>query len=109
MPCVIKLLRVPTGTAEFHDFDNYERLIQVAERHGPLTQLAVLLGGEAGLRCGEMMALEWGDVDLARRRASVARSEWKGSVTSPKGGRVRHVPLTERLTGALGSARHQRG
>ena len=25
----------------------------------------MLLGGEAGLRCGEMMALEWSDVDLA--------------------------------------------
>ena len=24
----------------------------------------VLLGGEAGLRCGEIMALEWTDVDL---------------------------------------------
>ena len=23
-----------------------------------------LLGGEAGLRCGEIMALEWTDVDL---------------------------------------------
>jgi integrase len=29
------------------------------------THLIVLLGVEAGLRVGEMMALEWGDVDLA--------------------------------------------
>jgi integrase len=56
-----------------------------------------------------MMALEWSDVDLARRQLSVARSEWKGRVTSPKGGRVRHVPLKERLAKALGDARHQRG
>lgn len=37
------------------------------------TYLIALLGGEAGLRCGEMMALEWSDVDLAR-----ARCAWNG-------------------------------
>ena len=49
------------------------------------------------------------DLDLERRQVSVARSEWKGRVTTPKGGRVRHVPLTERLVKALVAARHQRG
>ena len=67
--------------------------------------LVVLLGGEAGLRCGEIMALEWTDVDLHKRQLCVARSEWKGHVTVPKGGRLRYVPLTKRLTEALrGSA-----
>ena len=40
---------------------------------------------KAGLRCGEMMALEWKDVDLTKGRLCVARSEWKGHVTAPKG------------------------
>jgi integrase len=31
------------------------------------TLLIVLLGGDAGLRCGEMLALEWVDIDLAKR------------------------------------------
>jgi len=47
-------------------------------------------------------------VDLAKGRLSVARSEWKGHVTAPKGGRVRHVPLTLRLGEALRGARHSR-
>ena len=63
--------------------------------------LLVLLGGEAGLRCGEMMALEWADIDLDKRQLCVARSEWKGHVTMPKGGRLRYVPLTRRLAEAL--------
>jgi hypothetical protein len=50
---------------------------------------------------GEMMALEWADVNLAKRQLTVARSEWKGHVTATKGGRVRHLPLTTRLTDAL--------
>jgi len=57
----------------------------------------VLLGGEAGLRCGEMMALAWTDVDLAKRQLCVQRSDWKGQVTAPKSGRLRYVPLTIRL------------
>jgi integrase len=39
----------------------------------------------------------------------LARSEWKGHVTMPKGGRLRYVPLTRRLTDALREARHLRG
>ena len=64
----------------------------------------MLLGGEAGLRCGEMMALEWRDVDLAKRQLCVQRSDWKGQVTTTKGGRLRYVPMTERLAAALHGA-----
>ena len=31
------------------------------------------------------MALEWTDVNLAKRQLTVARSEWKGHVTATKG------------------------
>jgi integrase len=61
------------------------------------------------LRCGEIMALEWADVDLHKRQLCVARSDWKGHVTVPKGGRQRYVPLTKRLSGALRATRHLRG
>lgn len=108
VPCVIKLLRTPKNQASFHDFEEYERIIE-ATRSSLQDYLVVLLGGEAGLRCGEIMALEWSDVDLNKRQLCVARSEWKGHVTSPKGGRLRYVPLTKRLTEALKDARHLRG
>jgi len=108
VPCAIKLLKAPKGAASFYDFDEFERLVKAAQSE-PLALLLVLLGGEAGLRCGEMMALEWSDVDLDKRQMTVARSEWKGHVTATKGGRLRHLPLTRRLGEALRSARHLRG
>jgi integrase len=83
--------------------------VQCARRDGDVAYLITLLGGEAGLRCGEMMALQWDDVDLGKRQVCVARSEWKGHVTAPKGGRLRRVPLTGRLATALRGARHLRG
>jgi len=108
VPCSIKLLKAPKNQASFHDFEEFERLVEVA-RSEALAFLVVLFGGEAGLRCGEIMALEWTDVDFAKRQLTVARSEWKGHVTMPKGGRIRYVPMTRRLTEALREARHLRG
>jgi integrase len=80
---------VDKGSTLFYDFAEYERLVEAARTIDPRTHLIVLLGGEAGLRCGEMIALEWTDVDLAKRQVCVLRSDWCGQVTAPKGGRLR--------------------
>ncbi len=93
----------------FHDFDDYETLVQAAARIDQNTYVLVLLGGDAGLRLGEMMALERSDVDLHKRQLTVQQSDWKGHVTATKGGRLRYVPMTKRLAEALREARHLRG
>ena len=148
-PCAIKVVRTMMAEATFHSFEAFEKLAQAVRETDDVAYLIVLLGGEAGMRCGEMMALEWKDLDLTKGRLCVARSE-KGtrdarSLTSPncanasaasippragrgprtsrsarecvfaksessddslpKGGRVRHVPLTSRLAEALRGAR----
>jgi integrase len=109
VPCTIKLLRVPPSEADFYDFHEYERLVEAAKAAGSNEHLVVLLGGDAGLRCGEMLALEWTDVDFSQRMLDVKRSDWRGHVNEPKGGRSRRVPMTARLAVALQSHRHLRG
>jgi integrase len=109
MPCTVGMLKVAKSEETFHDFEDYARLVDAARRTGPEALLCVLLGGDAGLRCGEMMALRWSDVDLPRHRLTVRTSEWKGQVTAPKGMKSRHVPLTRRLEDALRAHRHLRG
>jgi integrase len=108
MPCTVKLLRIDKGKAAFHDFDEYERLVDVARSIDTRTRLVVLLGGDAGLRCGEIIGLEWGDVDLVKRQLCVRQSDWNGQLGTPKSGRLRYVPLTQRLTAALVEHRHLR-
>ncbi len=76
MPCAIRLLPVPKPSARFHDFEEYERLVIASRELGFAAEVIVLLGGEAGLRCGEITALEWEDVDLTKRQLCVQRSEW---------------------------------
>jgi integrase len=108
MPGAVRLLQISRGSMGFHDFGDYERLVEAAKSESS-AYLIVLLGGEAGLRCGEMMALEWTDVDLAKRQLCIQRSEWKGHVTATKGGRLRYIPMTIRLGAALRGRRHLRG
>jgi integrase len=109
MPCTIRLLKTSSSTPQFHDFDAYASLGRAARELGWRTELIVLLGGDAGLRLGEILALERTDLDLQKRQICVARSTWKGITTLPKGGRIRYVPMTIRLAAALKVARHLRG
>ena len=108
VPCTIRLLKVPKPSAVFHDFETYDRLVEAARTTDPQIHVIVLLGGDAGLRLGEMIALEWTDVDLATRQMCVQRSDWNGHITVPKGGRLRYIPLTVRLAAALREHRHLR-
>ena len=105
----IKKLRAPGKTYPFYDFEEYERVVEAAEAVDARKRVVVLLGGEAGLRRGEIAALEWADVVFKRNVIVVERTLWQGHVTSPKGGRARTVPMTKRLAAALQELRHLRG
>ena len=83
-----------------------ERLLEGASQGPPPHVLLTLLGGDAGLRIGEAIALEWTDIDFKRRLMTVARSEWQGAVSAPKGGQSRTVPLTTRLVATLEAQRN---
>jgi integrase len=98
--------RVTDG--RFHDFGAYERLLAAARSIDWRSYLIVLPGGEGGLRVGEIVALEWADIDLNRRQISVRHSDWRGQLTTPKNGRGRFVAMTERVATALRPHRHLR-
>jgi integrase len=60
---------------EFYDFGEWERLVKAAGELDPRILLTVLLGGEGGLRVGEIVALEQSDVDYTQGVVSVVRQE----------------------------------
>lgn len=107
--CAIRLLKAPKGPVQFYDFDEYERLVSAARTIGREEHLIILLGGEAGLRSGEMVGLEWTDINWDKRQMCVQRNVWQGIPGSPKGGRIRYVTMTTRLSAALRETRHLRG
>jgi integrase len=100
-PVAIQLLKVAPAEVEFYEPDVYEKIVASARELDPRSYLMVLLGGEAGLRRGEIVALEQNDIDFTRGFIHVRRSESKGHVTAPKNGRSRKVDMTARLAAAL--------
>jgi len=109
VPHRFQLLKRQKSRPRFYDFDQYQWLVDAAEKIDPRIHLLALIGGDAGLRRGEIIALEWTDVDLRRGLLTVERSEWKGKITETKGMKYRVVPMTKRLLKALAAHRHLRG
>lgn len=109
IPVRIEQLRVTAPKMDFYDFDEYERIVATASRLDPRTHIMVLLGGDAGLRPGEVRALQWASIDFRRRLLAVERAEYDGQVGLPKHDKTRRVPMTTRLAAALQAHRHTRG
>jgi integrase len=109
LPCTVKLPKVQNMVIEFYETEELERLTTAATKHDLQTLLVVLLGGDAGLRCGEMIALRWIDVDFARGHLKIEQAVWRGHLGPTKGNKSRIIPMTRALAAALKRARHLRG
>jgi integrase len=109
MPVEVELVRAPPPEMHYYDEAEFERLVEGAAKAGAQPLAVILLGGEAGLRAGEIMGLEWADIDFRAGVLSVRRTIWKGQAVAPKGGRGRKVPMTARLAEALRALRHLQG
>jgi hypothetical protein len=96
-PCSVTMRKLSAALPKFYDFDEYKRLVEAARALDSRTHLVVLLGGDAGLRRGETMALRWTDVDFRRRQLQVEEAVWERKrpggqgheriTDTPKGGR----------------------
>lgn len=105
----IKRLRHALAEPPFYEFDEYARLVEAARKHHLAALVAVLLGGDAGLRRGEILSLKWADVNLPRKMLTVRTSVWRSIEDTPKSGRTRVIPMTTALAAALTPHRHLRG
>jgi integrase len=81
--------------------DATEAVLKVARENHPDIYPALLLGFRAGLRIGEVCALKWEDINFEAGTLTVRRTNHKGHVDSPKGGRERVIPLSPELDAAL--------
>ncbi len=88
----IQWLKVPKDEIDFFTFEEADRLEAAAAEPW---RMMITLALKTGLRMGELLALEWGDVDLVTGRLVVRRSNWRGQVGSPKNGRTREIPLSQ--------------
>ncbi len=76
-------------------------LVATAEQHLPRWHPWVLCALRTGLRLGELLALQWADVDWNGRFLLVQRNIVRGVLTSPKSHQRRRVDMTPQLSAAL--------
>jgi len=97
------LRRGDEPTTEIHSFraDETERLLAIAREHFPRWHSWLLCALRTGLRAGELLALQWVDIDWNGRFIVVQRNIVRGLVTSPKSHQRRRVDLSIQLAEAL--------
>jgi len=82
--------------------------LTAAQRHAARYYPLFLCAVRTGLRLGELLALQWGDLDFQSRFLLVQRNYTHGKVTTPKSGEVRRVDMSKGLAQTLADLRVDR-
>ena len=97
-PPEVSMMKLPETEPEFLGFDETKALLAATDAEWrPLVLFAV----RTGLRQGELLALRWEDVDLAKGHITVKRTIYRGAIGSPKGNRTRKVDLAPDAQAAI--------
>jgi integrase len=94
----IKKLKVAPSKFDWLTQDESARFLDAIDKHYAQWRAIFWIALRAGLRRGEIFALQWDDVDLIARILTVRRSVYRGKLVAPKGGRERSIPMTGQLT-----------
>jgi integrase len=81
--------------------DELKLLLDTVQIHFPAHYTLFLLLARTGMRIGEALALQWGDIDFAGRFIDVKQSLVRGRVPTPKSGKSRRVDMSLQLASAL--------
>ena len=76
-------------------------VLEVAARDFPAMHPLILTLARTGLRLGEAIALQWGDIDLGQRTILVRRSRRRGQTRITKNGKARRVDMSRQLCEVL--------
>lgn len=88
--------------------EELSRLLATFGEHFPGHYPLALILARTGMRIGEALALQWGDIDFHGRFITVQRAFSRGRLEIPKSAKVRKVDMSKQLTETLLALRHQR-
>jgi integrase len=98
---VVGIFKVEAPEIVCWELDEYGRILAAAAGDGTNWYVATCLAGDAGLRIGEVKALQWENVDFLGGTVTVSQQVRRWEFGTPKGRTRRSVPMTERLRLAL--------
>ena len=76
-------------------------LLETVKAKAPRHYALMLCAVRTGVRMGELLALQWGDVDYHGRFLEIRRNYTHWQITTPKSGESRRVDMSLELTQAL--------
>jgi len=80
----VRLLKEPPGRLRYLEAEDIERLIECcADPHAPYLRTIVVMAVHTGMRLGEILGLQWTDLDLKNRFISVAKTKNNERKTIP--------------------------
>jgi integrase len=80
-------------------------LLEAAKAHRPRHYPILATALYTGARQGELLALQWGDIDWHGKFIEIRRANWRGIISTPKSGKGRRVDLADHLAGILSEHR----
>jgi integrase len=108
-----KLGRVIRSKGLQIDIDPFNReeislLLAGFHEHYPTHYPMALTLARTGMRLGEALALQWGDIDFHGRFITIQRNFSRGKIETPKSGKSRRVDMSMQLSETLKDLKHQR-
>ncbi|HNW19702.1 MAG TPA: tyrosine-type recombinase/integrase [bacterium] len=104
----IKPLKVAPKDPVYLNENDYNRLLEQAKNKGLFYEM-LLFTLRTGVRIGELLALEWPDIDFNERVVTIKRNIVNGYVGSPKNNKYRRVYLANDLFNILSARRKNKG
>ncbi|MCB9477218.1 MAG: tyrosine-type recombinase/integrase [Deltaproteobacteria bacterium] len=93
----VKPLKTINAAPDFFSRDEVAQFLASCRQHKPEWHDFFATAFLTGMRRGELLALQWKDIDFERGIIKVRRSIWNGLVTTPKGGKERVLPINPEL------------
>jgi integrase len=82
--------------------------LDAVQTHFPAHHPFVLTLARTGMRLGEALAVQWGDIDFEGRFIEVRRNLVSGRIETPKSGKSRRVDMSLQLAATLREHLHRR-
>jgi len=98
-----KLIKTKERKADINPFTKEEAqtFLNTLSKHYPRYHPLFLCALRTGMRLGELIGLQWGDIDFHGRFIEVRRSYFKGRLDTPKNRKVRRIDMSRQLAEAL--------
>lgn len=104
----LQLTRNKTAEIEPLTREEVQLFLERCREHRPEYHAFFLTAFRAGLRLGELLALQWGDLDWNSKFIRVSKSFKRGRITPTKTGKTRRVDMSNQLCDVLKALQTQR-